>query len=289
MQPHHSPLFLKVIGSISAARRICRQAKSPIVLVPTMGALHRGHAALIDRARTLAGPEGTVVVSIFVNPTQFGPKEDSSRYPRPFAADRKLCLAHGADLVFHPDAPEMYPVGFSTFVEETSLSTRLCGASRPGHFRGVCTVVLKLFQIVQPQIAVFGLKDLQQCAVIRRMVRDLDLPIRIVPAATVREPDGLALSSRNQYLTPEERLQAPILRATLLAARDAWRAGEKNAARLRQAIVKKIGRAPLARIDYVEVADGTSLQPVQQTDGNTVIALAVFFGKTRLIDNIQLR
>jgi pantoate--beta-alanine ligase len=253
-----------------------------------MGALHRGHAALLDRARKLAGPNGTVVASIFVNPTQFGPKEDFSRYPRPFAADAKLCQAHGVDVIFHPTAGQMYPDGFSTFVEESTVSSLLCGASRPGHFRGVCTVVLKLFQIVQPQIAVFGLKDFQQCAVIRRMVRDLDLPVRIVAAETVREPDGLALSSRNQYLAPEERAQAPVLRAALLAARKAWQDGETGAAVLRRLIVKRIGKAPLARIDYVEIADAGTLQPVRQADRNTVIALAVFFGQTRLIDNLQL-
>ena len=284
--PTHS---LKVIGSISAVRRLLHAAKSPVVLVPTMGALHRGHTALIDRARALAGKHGTVVVSIFVNPTQFGPKEDFSRYPRPFAADKKLCAEHGADVIFHPTPAQMYPEGFSTFVEETSLSSRLCGASRPGHFRGVCTVVHKLFQIIQPQIAVFGLKDFQQCAVIRRMVRDLDLSVRIVAAATVREPDGLALSSRNQYLSAEERRQAPVLRAALLAAKKAWRDGETSAARLRQSIVRKISMAPLARIDYVEVANATSLEPNQHADRDTVIALAVFFGTTRLIDNLPFR
>ena len=281
--------LLKVIGSISAAQRLLGAAKPPVILVPTMGALHRGHAALIDRARALAGPQGTVVVSIFVNPTQFGPKEDFSRYPRPFAADRKLCAAHGVDVIFHPTAGQMYPEGFSTFVEESTVSSLLCGASRPGHFRGVCTVVLKLFQIIQPQIAVFGLKDFQQCAVIRRMVRDLDVPVRIVAVETVREPDGLALSSRNQYLSPEERRQAPILRAALLAARTAWRDGEKNAARLRRLIVKKIATAPLARVDYVEIADADTLQPIQEADRHTVMALAVFFGRTRLIDNLRLR
>ncbi len=253
-----------------------------------MGALHLGHAALLDRARKLAGPSGTVVASIFVNPTQFGPKEDFARYPRPFSADAKLCRAHGVDVIFHPTAGQMYPDGFSTFVEETTVSSLLCGASRPGHFRGVCTVVLKLFQIVQPQIAVFGLKDFQQCAVIRRMVRDLDLPVRIVAAETVREPDGLALSSRNQYLALEERAQAPVLRAALLAARRAWQDGEKSAAILRRLIVKRLSTAPLARIDYVEIADAHTLQSVRQVDRDTVIALAVFFGKTRLIDNLRL-
>ena len=231
---------LKVIHSTSAARRLIHSAPNPVVLVPTMGALHRGHTALIDRARSLAGPHGTVVVSIFVNPTQFGPKEDFSRYPRPFAADRKLCAEHGADLL-HPTPDQMYPDGFSTYARRPRFPPCLCGASRPGHFPQGVGVVLKLFQIVQPQIAVFGLKDFQQCAVIRRMVRDLDLPVRIVAAKTVREPDGLALSSRNQYLNAEERKQAPVLRAALLAARRAWKNGETSAAQLRQMVVKKIG------------------------------------------------
>ena len=254
-----------------------------------MGALHAGHTRLIDRARQIAGPKGSVVVSIFVNPTQFGPKEDFSRYPRPLAADLKLCKAHGADLVFHPAAGAMYPEGFSTFVEETEASQRLCGGSRPGHFRGVCTVVLKLFQILQPQIAVFGLKDFQQCAVIRRMVRDLNLPVRIVPVETVREADGLALSSRNRYLSPDERAQAPVLRAALLQAHAAWQQGETRPAQLRRLVIKTISSMPLARIDYVEIADATTLQPVDRVRGDSVIAVAVFFGSTRLIDNLWLR
>lgn len=254
-----------------------------------MGALHAGHARLIDRARQLAGDQGTVVVSIFVNPTQFGPKEDFSRYPRPLADDLKICREHGAALVFHPDATAMYPEGASTFVEETTVSQRLCGASRPGHFRGVCTVVLKLFQVVRPQIAVFGLKDFQQCAVLRRMVRDLDLPVRIVPVETVRETDGLALSSRNRYLTPEERAQAPILRASLLRARDAWKKGETSPAKLRRVVLRTIATAPLARVDYAEVVHADTLQPISRVQRNTLIAVAVFFGATRLIDNIWLR
>jgi pantoate--beta-alanine ligase len=236
----------------------------------------------------LAGTTGTVAVSIFVNPTQFGPHEDFSRYPRTFAADRKMCRRAGVDLIFHPTPAEMYPEGFSTYVGENTVSSLLCGASRPGHFRGVCTVVLKLFQIIQPQIAIFGLKDYQQCAVIRRMVRDLNLPIRIVTAETVREPDGLALSSRNQYLTAEERSQAPGLRAALLAAREARRAGESDAAVLRRVVVGRIRKASLARIDYVEIVDGRTLQPVRAATAQSVIALAVFFGQTRLIDNIRL-
>jgi len=254
-----------------------------------MGALHRGHASLIDRARKLAGSLGSVAVSIFVNPTQFGPKEDFSRYPRTFAADKKLCVEHGADFIFHPDPQEIYPEGFSTWVNEESVSLPLCGGSRPGHFRGVCTVVLKLFNIVQPEAAVFGLKDFQQCMVIRRMVRDLNLPIRIVPSETVREPDGLALSSRNAYLTPEERAQAPVLRQALRAARAAFQAGENRTASIRRLIERILSTAPLARIDYIEIVDADSLQPVKTLHRNTVMALAVFFGRTRLIDNLWLR
>ena len=280
---------LKISRSIPLTARLCRAAAGPVVLVPTMGALHAGHAALLDRARKLAGQRGFVVVSIFVNPTQFGPKEDFSRYPRPFAADRALCAAHGVDLIFHPTPEAMYPAGCSTYVDEKSVSLPLCGGSRPGHFRGVCTVVLKLFHIVAPAVAVFGLKDFQQCAVIRRMVRDLDVPVRIVPVATVRESDGLALSSRNRYLSPEERAQAPVLRHALLAARAAFRTGETRAAKLRGLILKTIATAPLARVGYVEIADADTLDPVATAGSNTVMALAVCFGRTRLIDNLVLR
>ena len=288
--PHgHSPSVLKTIRSLSQTTRLCRAARGPVVLVPTMGALHRGHAALIEKARSLAGREGLVVVSIFVNPTQFGPKEDFSRYPRPFAADRMLCAAHGADVIFHPTAEAMYPKGNSTLVDETDVSAVLCGAARPGHFRGVCTVVLKLLQITQPEVAVFGLKDFQQCAVIRRMVRDLNVPVRIVPVATVREADGLALSSRNRYLTAAERAQAPVLRRALRAASAAFHAGETRAAKLRQLILKTLATAPLAHPDYVEIADADTLRPVREVRRGTVFALAVFFGQTRLIDNLWLR
>jgi pantoate--beta-alanine ligase len=280
---------LKTIRSLAATSRLCRAARGPVVLVPTMGALHAGHAVLIDRARKLAGRTGMVVVSIFVNPTQFGPKEDFSRYPRTLAADQKLCVAHGADLIFFPTAEAMYPEGFSTYVDEHEVSKYLCGASRPGHFRGVCTVVLKLFQIVQPESAVFGLKDFQQCAVIRRMMRDLNVPVRIVPVETVREPDGLALSSRNRYLTEEERAQAPVLRRALLAAAAAFKDGETSAVRLRSMVVRQIESAPLSRIDYVEIADAETLNAVPKVKRGTVFAVAVFFGKTRLIDNLWLK
>ena len=280
---------MKIVRTIPAVRRLVRAATGPVVLVPTMGALHAGHAALIDRARKIAGGRGCVIVSIFVNPTQFGPKEDLSRYPRTFAADHKLCSACGADAIFFPGSEEMYPPDFSTWVEEGRVSASLCGTSRPGHFRGVCTVVLKLFNIVQPHVAVFGLKDFQQCMVIRRMVRDLDLPVRIVPVPTVRERNGLALSSRNRYLTAAERAQAPILRRALLAAEAAFRVGETSAAKLHSLLQKTIATAPLARIDYAEIRDASTLDPVKVVRKNCVIALAVFFGNTRLIDNTWLR
>ena len=280
---------MKTTRSISVVSRLCQESRWPVVLVPTMGALHDGHAALIDHARHLAGRGGLVVVSIFVNPTQFGPAEDFTRYPRTLDADRKLCVEHGADVIFHPTAEAMYPSGFSAFVDESEVSARLCGASRPGHFRGVCTVVLKLFQITQPDSAVFGLKDFQQCAVIRRMVRDLNVPVRIVPVETVREPDGLALSSRNRYLSAEERAHASVLRRALLAASAAFVAGETSAAKLRRLLLKTIATAPLARLDYAEIADADTLRPVCEVRRGTVLALAVFFGKTRLIDNLWLR
>ena len=251
-----------------------------------MGALHAGHAALIRRARAVVGARGTVIVSIFVNPAQFGPKEDLSRYPRPFAADKKLCASLGVDAIFHPKAGELYPGDYSVWVEESAVSLGLCGASRPGHFRGVCTVVLKLFNIVQPHSAVFGLKDFQQCRVISRMVRDLDVPVRLVFAPTVRERDGLALSSRNAFLSPEERADAASLRRALLTARDAFRSGGRDAGKL-EAITRG-AISPTARVDYIAVVSSGSLAPVQTVKKGDTIALAAFFGRTRLIDNIQL-
>lgn len=257
-----------------------------MVLVPTMGALHQGHAALVRRAQTLAGKGGTVIVSIFVNPAQFGPKEDLSRYPRPFANDKRLCATLGVNAIFHPSSGEMYRADSSTWVEESAVSSGLCGVSRPGHFRGVCTVVLKLFAIVQPDAAVFGLKDFQQCRVIARMVRDLDLPVRLVFAPTVRERDGLALSSRNAYLSPEERAGAPTLRRALLAARAAFLKGERSATKLRQIATRQISK--IARVDYIEVVDASTLAPTRTPCASDTMAVAAFFGRTRLIDNIQL-
>ena len=253
-----------------------------------MGALHAGHLSLIDRARKAAGRSGFVAVSIFVNPTQFGPGEDFSRYPRPFAADARLCRDRGVDLLFHPTPGQMYPEGASTAILESALSPLLCGASRPGHFAGVCTVVAKLFHILAPHAAVFGMKDFQQLAIIRRMTRDLNLPVRIIAAETVREPDGLALSSRNQYLTAEERAQAPVIRQTFLRAAVRGREGGGSALLLKRWISRSISKAPLARIDYVEIVDPNTLRPVKRVDGPCLFAAAVSFGRTRLIDNLLI-
>lgn len=289
---HPAPVpAVKILRTPASAARWSRAlpaAKRPLALVPTMGALHAGHVALVEKARRLAGPRGTVAVSIFVNPAQFGPREDFSRYPRPVARDLALCRAHGVDAVFLPSAAAMYPTGYSTYVDELALSQTLCGKSRPGHFRGVCTVVLKLFNILSPDAAVFGEKDAQQLAVIRRMARDLNLAVKIVPLATVREADGLALSSRNQYLSAEERAQAPALRQALLAAAELARGGVRDAGVLRDAVVEMIGAAPLGRIDYVEVVDAETLAPVTEATGKILIACAVYFGKTRLIDNLTV-
>lgn len=279
---------MKVLETAAAMRKWLAAKTGKTVLVPTMGALHRGHGALIVKARKLAGADGRVIVSIFVNPTQFGPKEDLSRYPRPFAADVELCASLGADAIFHPSPEVVYPRGYSTYVDEHSASLGLCGSSRPGHFRGVCTVVLKLFNVCQPDIAVFGLKDYQQCQVIARMVRDLGVPVRLVFAPTVREPDGLALSSRNVFLSAEEREQSAALRRGLLAARAAFAKGERSAAKLVKLVEKSVATAPLGKIDYISAVDGSSLEPYKTMKKGDTIALAVFFGKTRLIDNIQL-
>jgi len=255
------------------------------VLVPTMGALHKAHGELIRVAREAAGKDGEVAVSIFVNPLQFEPGSDYKRYPRPEKADEKFCRNAGVDLLFRPSADEVYENDRSTFVEETSLSSTLEGKSRPGHFRGVCTVVAKLFNILAPHAAVFGEKDFQQLAIIRRMVRDLNFDIDIIAVPTVREGDGLACSSRNQYLNPEERKQAVILHKALLAAKNAGKKSAKDVIALAQRVINE---APLARIDYVEVADAETLRPVEIAGPNSVVLLAVFFSKTRLIDNLRL-
>ena len=268
--------------------RIAQSVKQRRVLVPTMGALHRGHLELIRIAREAAGSSGEVAVSIFVNPLQFEPGADFERYPRPESADEQVCREAGVDLLYRPTQSEMYSPDRSVYVEETSLSNTLCGKSRPGHFRGVCTVVSKLFNVLAPDAAIFGEKDFQQLAIIRRMVRDLNFPIEIIGAPIVREPDGLACSSRNQYLNAEERTQATALRKACLAAAELVRKGERSAPPIVAAARSVIERTSLARIDYVELVDAENLQPVDSLGEKSVLALAVFFGKTRLIDNIQL-
>ena len=255
------------------------------VLVPTMGALHKAHGELIRVARQAAGKDGEVAVSIFVNPLQFEPGSDYKRYPRPEKADEEFCSSAGVDLLFRPSAEEVYADNRSTFVEETSFSRTLEGKSRPGHFRGVCTVVAKLFNILVPDAAVFGEKDFQQLTIIRRMVRDLNFNIDIIAVPTVRDEDGLACSSRNQYLNSDEREQAPVLHKALRAAANS---GKKSASELVAIARKVINEASLARIDYVEFVDAQTLQPVDMAGPNNVLLLAVFFGKTRLIDNIRL-
>jgi pantoate--beta-alanine ligase len=258
------------------------------VLVPTMGALHRGHLELIRLARKAAGHKGEVAVSIFVNPLQFEPGSDFQRYPRPESVDEELCRNAGVDVLYRPTQSEMYAPDSSVFVEETSLSKTLCGKSRPGHFRGVCTVVAKLFNVLAPQAAVFGEKDFQQLAIIRRMVRDLNFAIEIIGAPIVREADGLACSSRNQYLNAEEREQARILRKACLAGAEIAKRSERSAKQIVDAARSRIEQAPLARIDYLELVDSENLQPIDSLGGRSLLALAVFLGKTRLIDNIQL-
>jgi pantoate--beta-alanine ligase len=253
-----------------------------------MGALHRGHGELIRIAREAAGNEGEVAVSIFVNPLQFAPGGDYEKYPRPETDDDEFCRKVGVDFIFRPGVEEMYAPDFSVSVEENSLSNTLEGKSRPGHFRGVCTVVAKLFHILAPNAAVFGEKDFQQLAIIRRMVRDLNFPIEIISAPTVREADGLACSSRNEYLNVDERRQAPVLRGALLEAQRLAAQGERAAPAILNAARKVIATAPLARVDYLELVNAETLQPVENVQPNSLIAVAVFFGQTRLIDNIRL-
>jgi len=281
---------MRVIRSIPEMRAALAEARRDpacrIGLAPTMGCLHEGHASLI---RELRRRGCLTVVSLFVNPTQFGPSEDFSRYPRPFDADCRLCDQEGAAFVFAPDAAAMYPPGSDTvFVEETALSRGLCGASRPGHFRGVATVVTKLFQIVQPHVAVFGRKDAQQACVLERVTAGLNMPVEIVVCPIVREPDGLALSSRNRYLTPEERIQARCLVEALREAAARVKRGERQAAGLVAAMEACLRARPLARPDYLAVVDARTLEPVPEAGPSTLVALAVRVGGTRLIDNLWI-
>jgi pantoate--beta-alanine ligase len=281
-------MSLAVVNTIDAVRQAVAAARGggrTVGLVPTMGALHAGHASLIRAARR---EQGFVAVSIFVNPTQFGPGEDFERYPRPLEDDLDLCRREGVDLVFAPTPAVMYPPDFHTYAEVRDLQDGLCGASRVGHFRGVATVVLKLFHIVGPDVAYFGQKDAQQCRIIQQMVRDLDVPVRIRVCPIVREADGLALSSRNRYLDPGRRRQATVLYRALEDARRRIEGGTRDAATIREGLVATIRSAPDAVLDYAAVVDAETLRPLEQLRGEVLIALAVKFGATRLIDNTQL-
>jgi len=273
----------KTIPQVRQWVKAQRQQGRKIGLVPTMGYLHEGHLTLMRRAKNSCD---AVIISIFVNPTQFGPQEDYERYPRDLERDLKLAREVGVDTVFAPEVQEMYPPGYATYVEVEGLTEVLCGATRPGHFRGVATVVTKLFNIVQPDEAFFGLKDYQQAMVIKRMVKDLNIPVEIVTVPTVREEDGLALSSRNKYLTPEERRQALSLYRALKLGEELIRRGERRADKVREAMTKEILSQPLARIDYVSVNDAETLKPLEEISGKVLLAVAVWIGSTRLIDNV---
>jgi len=288
---------MKVVRSISAMQRLARQWQrrgAPIGFVPTMGYLHEGHLSLAREARKRVGKSGKVVVSIYVNPTQFAPTEDLSRYPRDLKRDLALCRKLGVDVVFVPTDAEMYPgksVGdYSTYVVEEALAGRMEGASRPTHFRGVTTVVAKLFNIVFPSVAVFGAKDWQQAAIIKRMVSDLNFPLKIIIAPTVREADGVAMSSRNRYLIGDLRAQATVLSRSIKAARELVNNSVKpvSATRLKAAITKIISTAPDARLDYVDFFHPETLLPQKTITLGSQMALAVFVGTTRLIDNGRL-
>jgi pantoate--beta-alanine ligase len=276
--------IVESIASFKQLRSSWGDQDMTVSLVPTMGALHAGHLSLLGPAREA----DRVVVSIFINPTQFGPYEDLQRYPRPLEQDLALLKERGVDAVFLPSVSEIYPEGYRTFVTVDDLSSRLCGVSRPGHFRGVATVVLKLFNIVRPHRAVFGQKDAQQTIILRRMVRDLDLDVELIVQPIVREPDGLALSSRNQYLTLEERKAAAILFRSLEFARQALLRGECRANALLRGVQDLIESEPLARLDYAALVSTDDLSPLEEVTNHALLALAVLIGKTRLIDNTFL-
>jgi pantoate--beta-alanine ligase len=282
---------MQVVRTVSAMQRQAKmwQARHvPVAFVPTMGFLHEGHLSLVARGRREVGRAGQVAVSIYVNPAQFAPNEDLAAYPRDFSRDRKLCSQAGVDVLFAPSNREMYPEGFSTYVAEERLSQSMEGAARPTHFRGVTTVLAKLFHIVRPNVAVFGAKDFQQAAVVRKMVRDLNFPVKIIVGPTVREPGGLALSSRNKYLTLDQRVQAAILRRAIQRAREAVARTSMPAVSLRAELRALIATQPQSRLDYIEFFDPQTLAPVQKVRRGTQLALAVFIGKTRLIDNARL-
>ena len=288
---------MRMVKSVRAMQRLAlgwKRSNIRVGFVPTMGCLHAGHLSLVRQARLLVGPRGKVVVSIFVNPTQFGPREDFAAYPRDLAEDARACRREGVDVIFAPSEAEMYPrdahAQFSTYVSEELLSRGMEGASRPTHFRGVTTVVAKLFNLVLPDLAVFGAKDYQQAAVVQRMVRDLNFPLEVVVAPTFREIDGLAMSSRNKYLEGHLRSQAVVLWRAIERVRVALRTrtGALSASRLKTELKAFIEREPAARLDYVEFFNPETLLPTLKVAAGTHMALAVFIGRTRLIDNARL-
>ncbi len=276
---------MKVVKTIDEMRRLRQPLTEPVGFVPTMGYFHDGHLALVKRARA---ENPSVVVSIFVNPAQFGPQEDFESYPRDTQRDLALLEKEKTDIVFMPSVAEMYPPRFNSWVAVDKVTERLEGASRPTHFKGVTTVVAKLFNIVQPTRAYFGQKDAQQATVIRKMAADLNMNLEIVTVTTVREPDGLAMSSRNTYLNPEERQAATVLHQALTLAQQLWSQGEKDAEKLRQEMTELIQKQPLATIDYVSVADAETLEELDEVKPPALASLAVKIGKTRLIDNVVL-
>lgn len=280
---------MKIIRSIPKMQKTALRLKGEgkrIAFVPTMGDFHEGHLSLIRAARKRGD---VLVVSLFVNPAQFAPGEDFKRYPRNLKRDGRLARDLGADILFAPSPEDIYPEGFSTYVEEEKLSIGLCGARRPGHFRGVTTVVAKLFNIVRPDVAVFGQKDAQQARIIQKMVRDLRFPVKIVVRPLIRERDGLAMSSRNRYLSSRERKGALLLSRSLFEARERVRKGERSATKLKASIRRKLRAVPNSRIDYVEVVDAETLKPLKTVRGDVLIALAVWIGKARLIDNVRVK
>jgi pantoate--beta-alanine ligase len=274
---------LRTVDSIAEVRSLLAKAPRPVGLVPTMGALHAGHGRLIEAARR---ESATVAVSIFVNPSQFNQSEDYLRYPRPLETDLAFCAAHGVDVVFAPSVEEMYPQPQLAWVEVTRVADHMEGRFRPGHFRGVATVVLKLFQIAKPERTYFGEKDAQQLAVVRRMVKDLNVPVEVRGVETVREPDGLALSSRNQHLSAEERAIAPRIYAALRDAAELIAAGETGAEAVRRWALAMWAEEPRMRVEYLEIAD-EDMQPVEHITGPVRVAAAVWVGRTRLIDNVR--